>query len=252
MELKTVSNSSLGTYESCPQKYLHSYVRKLWPEKKALALGIGSAIHEILGKMYEQKRKKIDLTLAQATDIFLQYLNKTPIELKGKTPAVVTLEYTNIIRTILKNPLEVKPKYVEKFFEVDFINPFTKEKLNPRLRGVIDLVTEDDEIVEHKTSSKKYTEEIILNSKQHVGYFVGFCNIYHRQPLKIIYDIIYKTKNPNIDIFEIMISEHDVKVYFDWARKLIEEIESEDWTADPEFLKCRFCDFKNICAFSHA
>lgn len=248
MKLKTVSNSSLSTYDSCPLKYHYSYVRGIWPERVPKALAIGGAVHKVLAELYRKKITNQELDLTEASTIFLKSLKKKPIDLVDTTEDIITLEYQNILKKIILNPLDIKPKFVERFFEVDFVSPVDGEKLEPRLRGIIDLIAEEDTIVEHKTSSKKYRSEDILKSFQHVGYDVGYYNLFGKRPKKILYDVIYKIiNNPLIDVFEVNVSDRDIKKYFKWARKIIKGIEEEKWPAKPEYLKCRFCNYSQIC-----
>ena len=55
------------------------------------------------------------------------------------------------------------------------------------------------------------------------------------------------SKKGAIDIFEVKISSIDVKAYFDWVKGILKRIEADDWTPRPEYLKCRFCPYNQIC-----
>jgi len=253
MKLKTVSHSSLSTYEACPRKFYYSYVKKIWPEKIPQAFAVGSGVHKVLAEMYRKKIKKQTLTLDEALKIFADTLKEKPAKWnKNTTEQTLLVKYRSILQTVLNNPLkidnkEIEPTHVEMFYEVDFINPLTKEKLKPKLRGIIDLLAKPGIIVEHKTSSQKYTPEKILSSHQHIGYFVGYYNIFHKKPTKIIYDVIYKTETPVIDIFEVKLTTTDVNAYFKWVKNILNRIAVDDWKTKPEYLNCRFCPYSNIC-----
>ena len=247
MQLKKVSYSLLSTYESCPQKYFFSYIRGIYPEKKPKALAIGSAIHLVLAELYRRKKDEQDFKLVEASNIFLKSLEKEPVELDDVTPDIITLKYQSILKTILENPLNIKQKYIERFYRVKFKNPLTDETLEPKFSGIMDLITEDKIIVEHKTSSRKWTTQNILETNQHIGYYVGYSNLFHELPSKVLYDIIYKIDNPIIDVFEVAVSKLDVKKFFDWSANIIKKIELEDWTPKPSHMSCLWCDYKNIC-----
>jgi CRISPR/Cas system-associated exonuclease Cas4 (RecB family) len=252
MILEKVSNSSLSTYSDCPQKFFFSYVRQIWPEKKPQALAVGGAVHKVLAELYERKKNNKTLELSEASDIFLRALKSYPIELKDTSEDVILLNAQDMLKKAITSPLDVKPVYIEYSFEVPFVNPITKEDLGVKLKGIMDLIAELDIIVEHKTSSKKYVPETILKSFQHVGYFVGYFNLFNKKPSKILYDVIYKVKDPVIDVFEVKVSDKDIRKYFDWARNIIKNIKKDNWKPKPDPLKCRWCDYKNICGSSKA
>lgn len=248
MRLVKVSYSALSTYFSCPYKYYLSYLRNIRPEKKAKALCVGGAIHSVLAEFYRKKQNNQILQLLEAQDIFKKGLEKEPILLhKNDSIEKIIQENEGVIKAILENPLNIEPAKIEHFFLVDFKNPLTGEDLGVKLSGIIDLTSTDDIVIEHKSSSHKYQPDDILKSKQHVGYFVGYYNEFHRVPSKILYNIIYKTKIPVVEVFEVKITSDDVKYYFNWAKKNIEGIERENWTPTPSFNNCLWCDCKLLC-----
>lgn len=248
MKLESISNSAMSTYEGCPRQYFFSYVKGMWPEQTAPALAIGGAVHKVLAEMYKLKLVDRELTLDQALNVFAGELRSRKIKLKANdTVDKLTVQYREIINKVLNNPLDIEPVKIEYYFRAPFKNPYTHEVLGPKIKGVIDLVGKGDVLIEHKTSSSKYTPSKIYESKQHVLYYVAYWNLYHRKPSKIVYSIIYKTKNLNIDIFEVDVSKADVLNLFEWAAKIIRGIENEVWNTKPEYLKCKWCQYSNIC-----
>jgi len=249
MELKKISYSGMSTYRSCPKKYHFSYVRGMWPERKAIPLVVGSAIHKVLAKQYELLRDNKKLTIKDGNDLFLSELKSEPMDLdeKKETIETIALDLKPVIDKICRNPLKVKPKNVERFFQVDFKNPLTGEMLGPKLSGIIDLDTVDDEIYEHKSAGQMWTDENIKNTLQHVVYYVGFYNLHHKLPKKIFYHVIYKHAKSGIDLFEVNISNVDIMNFFNVARSIITNIQNDNWVATPGRFQCRFCDYSNIC-----
>ena len=250
MELKKVSYSLMSTYDSCPYKYYLSYIRGLWPEKKAKALCVGGAIHLVLAEFYKMRQINKVLSLEQANEVFKKGLEKEPIKLnKDDSIEKIIKETEGVVQAILDNPLNITPAKVEFFFQVPFKNPINGEQLVPNLSGIIDLTSTDDIIIEHKSSSHKYKPEDMLKSFQHIGYFVGFYNAFGRIPQKILYNVIYKAKNPVVDVFEVKVIQSDVEKFFKWADGIIKGIQKEDWTAKPSFEHCMWCDNKLLCPF---
>ena len=249
MELKKISYSGMSTYKSCPKKYHYSYVRGMWPDKKAEPLVVGSAIHKVLAKQYELLQENKKLSIKDANALFLTELKSEPMDIdeKKRTPETIALDLKPVIDKICKNPLKVKPKNVERFFQVDFKNPLTGEILEPRLSGIIDLDTEDGEIYEHKSAGRVWTDDNIKSTLQHVVYYVGYYNLHHKKPTKIFYHVIYKHPKSGIDLFEVNISDIDIMNFFNVARSIIKNIQNDNWVATPGRFQCRFCDYNNIC-----
>ena len=221
----------------------------MWPERKALALVLGSAIHKVLATQYEQLRDGKVLKEEEAMEVLLKALKSEPIDIDEtkQTIDTIALDSKHIVQKICNNPLKIKPKNVERFFVVDFKNPLTGEILGPKLSGVIDLDTVDNEIIEHKSSGKLWTDVDIKNTLQHVVYHVGYYNLHKTLPKKIYYHVIYKQNKSGIDLFEVNISDIDVMNFFNVARSVINNIEKEIWNPTPSQFGCRFCDYSKVC-----
>ncbi len=249
MDLKTVSNSSLSCYAECPLKFYYLYVRKIQPQTKAIALAVGGSTHKVLAEQYTLLKTDKVLTIEDARQIFKQALEKEPIDYKDSTLEATVLGCDQMLNTIVTHPLPVKPKKVENFFETDFVNPLTREKLKPRLKGIIDLIAEEDIIVEHKTSTAKYKDTNITDSFQHVGYYISYVQMYKKKPSKILYHVIYKNSKAVPEIFDVKIFDKDISCYFEWAKNIIESIKEDDWEPNPTY-KCRWCDYSDLCSSS--
>lgn len=246
MELKSISHSALFSYEECPLKYNFLYVRGIKPDKKALPLGIGNAVHKVLAEQYKGILSGKTLEYDEAFNIFKVGISGGDIDFKNTTLDATLLEYEPIIKVILENPLPLQPKHIENFFKVKFQNPINKESLSPVLSGIIDLTTKDDIIVEHKTSTNQYKETNITDSFQHVVYYVSYHQIYKKPPSRILYHVIYKNPRVKPEIFDVKVDNKDVDKFFKWSKKIIVGITNDDWKSKPSY-KCRWCDYKNIC-----
>ena len=187
-----ISISKISAYLDCPRKYW--YIYEIGVETpKSEGFYFGSAIHSGLENYYsgkdpmeavkkalfgkkvsigEQVKEGIDLNklLYEARRIFEIYPDKAP--------------YFN-------------PLLVEHYFRVPLVHPETKEKLSCLFSGKMDLVTNNAEIVDHKTAKSSpgnYFEA--QNNRQANGYACAYWTMFGKLPAKFIFNniIIGNTK----------------------------------------------------------
>ena len=119
-----VSITSLRTFKACRREYELKYIEKVSPVATAPALIVGSSYHEKLETLY--KTGEIDTS-----------------DLSKESAMAVAYQ-----------------KYIyPKFKVVSAETWFEKDVLSDVLVGKIDAITDDGQIVEHKTTSGEITEE---------------------------------------------------------------------------------------------
>lgn len=181
-----VSVSQVKTYLACPRKYELKCVRGADPAFVPVALAFGSAFHEAPAAYYSGlkttgERLRRDLVI----EVFRSAWDRAsegPVPLQGddedesgsvaeKGVSMLHAFYEHAGRT---GPVDVVD--VERGFAVTLYDPVTSEPLEEQLVGTMDLVIRDEgrlAVVEHKTASRRFTEDQLRFDVQMSAYKVA-------------------------------------------------------------------------------
>lgn len=231
------SYSSLTLYQDCPRCWWLKYVAKIRQRGVSHNLVIGKILHEYLE--YENKEKpNIDLLIKK-------HLPKPPEFLKGcgENELIDSVRLLTLLAN--KYPLSIKLVESEKEFNI----PLDGNIIN----GFIDGITENDEILEHKTSSVKYTLDMIHDSHQGRIYTLAFQQLKGKLPTKIIYDVFYKSKMGIRELISTTFTEQELNETREWIHGLVNMIKVEQFTPyNPiGYLHRGWCEYKNLCKYCH-
>jgi len=205
---ETFSVSKLKMYLRCPAAYYYRYVLGLRPPPTSHQM-LGTAIHSAIEFNF---RKKIetheDLPLTEVQEFFTANFNYSkgqvlwePGENPGKSldegVSMVTLYHTEAAPKIM-------PDLVEQVFHVRF------ENCRYVFKGIIDLVTADALLIDHKTSSRTPSQESIDKELQATAYSLGLR--YMRKTIEkgIAFDYLIRCKTPKIVRFETSRTQADI------------------------------------------
>jgi len=146
LSLKHVSFSSLTAYENCPRCFYLKYGLKIWEETKSDALLFGGELHDQIAE-YHGHRKPA-----------------WKARLDGVRPEAIRLEVEPYFK-IYTEAYPKKAEAVEKEFLITFRHPNTGQNFGIPIKGVLDLVNNDC-LIEHKTSSARYTKRQVHDMMQ--------------------------------------------------------------------------------------
>jgi ATP-dependent helicase/DNAse subunit B len=141
MELKTLSATSISTYQTCPYSWKLRYIYKLLqPDNEAFI--VGKALHKAL-ELYHTKIAP-EIIIENIKEILIaKDINQEKINQYGLVKQMFNL--------YLKYPLGGTTKEVEKEFRVSLPN------INCVLHGYMDRVTAEHDVIDYKTTNKDYT-----------------------------------------------------------------------------------------------
>ncbi len=222
-----ISVSALRTYaEICPQQYFHRYILKTPPSHRASALAFGSAIHRALEVHYSALRDGLpELSKGALCSAFR---DAWTFQLEGELPVLFSEKesadsLTDTGIKMMEIFLEKAPRYpkvveVEMPWGIDLLTP--ECEVMSRLVGVFDavVVKENDssdhasppqfEILEHKSSMKRWTEQKLRDDIQISGYalvapLVGLGNA------SIRIQVLTKGKTPDFIAYDTIRTEAD-------------------------------------------
>lgn len=233
------SASRINTYKTCPRLYYFKYKERLEEPKHILTI-MGSALHKSIENFY-LKGIKPQATFTKEFYNGVAYAENN-LGIVGKdSPAQVAMLGSSIIDATDWN---LKPIALEKAFELPF-----PSKENPVciLRGVIDMILDDDVIIDHKSSKVQPTKKKLAENYQFTLYAWAYRELTGRLPRKVYWHHL-RTQN---------LIEADVLTNFE--EKLTNIVNDvKIIIADTEFEKVErngFCDhvchFKDRCWGEH-
>lgn len=214
------SVSQMKTWLMCPKKFEMRYVRGAQPEFVPMPLAFGTAFHSALAYHYQWLMRGEP---APVEEVKVRFVDAFKLAKNGTVPLQEDEDGTGFDEAMAKGlqMLDVtlahpsaQPKKVvgvEVPFTVDLYNAATGETLEEKLVGVIDLVTEEDGrrvLVEHKTSARKYTLDILTNDTQLSAYSFAAERLGWGE-VGLRYSVTTKTKTPALQVEDVRRDEGD-------------------------------------------
>jgi DNA helicase-2/ATP-dependent DNA helicase PcrA len=240
------SVSQLQMYESCPRKYLYSYIYKI-PSKARHYFDFGTTLHSVLENLADMVEENSD-----EVELFskgVELLSKNWIS-KGYENSSQEKEYyekgIKIIKNFIKREKILKK---DKRLTIEKELKFTIDIEGKKLTGFIDRIDKLEngsyEIIDYKTSNSMEKSYMIGRNMQLLLYSEALKRNFANFPKKIgLWYLIHdKLLQANFD--EKNLSELKTKI-----KKIIERIESKNFKAKPGAFACKFCDFNDICTYS--
>jgi putative RecB family exonuclease len=245
-----ISASQIGTFLTCPLAYKKNYLegRKKLPPN--IYMSYGTAVHHALAENYKQKiESKKDLSFKEVYELFtakfddeVSKYSRTFVCRTG-TADTLRLAAGNSLDWYMKNVAPtIQPKLVEHKFEIKLKNfPIT-------IMGYIDLVTDDDIVVDHKTAGKnwrrQYMPSIVDKNIQLTLYAVAFRKLFKRAEKGVRFDVITRDDNKTYPRGSIR-TEKQILDLLKMATKIEQIIELGVFI--PNFHSCSQCPYKDEC-----
>lgn len=252
------SVSQMKAWLRCPRAYEYRYIQGADPEFVPMPLAFGSAFHSALAHHYgwlmrgepapvdEVKQRFIDaLTLAKNGLVPLQVdedgAGFEDAQAKGIQMLDVTLGHPSA------QPAKVLG--VEVPFLVDLYDVETGEVIDERLMGFIDLVVEEDDhrvVVEHKTSSKKYSLDQLVHDTQLAAYAFAAEQLAWGE-VGLRFSVTTKTKIPAVQVEDVRRDDGDMADFLRTALGVLKAIDAgvsfpvRGWA-------CKSCPYRARCS----
>ena len=245
-----VSASRVNLFHSCRLKFYFRYVLKL-NKPTSPALHVGKTVHAMLQEWSKQRwlGKPADsaILLSHFNEHWQLSLRDDRVSFEAGEEETERNKAWALVEMYLREtpiPVDEKPMGVEVSVETDL-----SEHGLPSLRGIIDLVRSNGEIVDFKTSATTPNAEQVL----------------HRNLLQLtIYGLLYreatgemekgfelhhlvKTKTPKLVVTRHSpITEKQKDNLFRSIESFVDGVQREDWVASPG-LQCASCEFFTEC-----
>lgn len=245
-----VSASRLNLFHSCRLKFFFQYIQR--KEKPAtLSVHVGQAVHALLEDW--NKRRWLGKPLAMETlranfeDHWKLLLEDKPVVFEKAEELLEKEKAWLLVEMYLREtpiPTDEKPMGVEVFVEKDL-----KEHGLPTLRGVIDLIRPDGEIVDFKTTAVTPKEEMAAhqNQIQLTCYALLYREATGTRENGFALHHLVKSKTPKLVVTKHpKAGERETTKLLRALESYVNGIEREDWIPSPG-LQCLSCSYFNEC-----
>ena len=173
MTLKSVSYSSYRDYLKCPLLYFYRRILWLKLPDDPIQLVIGKAFHTALEKMERDKKDPIKVFEQEFTKDKVKSVSVEKYAME-KEESMRLLAFWRDNRKMMLSLAGFSITEYEVPFKLKVDrDPLTGNRLNlPSINGFVDFVTDKGGIGDYKTSSKKYTQEMVDTSDQPTFYYL--------------------------------------------------------------------------------
>lgn len=199
-----ISPAQIGQFQFCPVSYKYCYIDGIKNQDSNIYLEYGSSIHETLAFNYKQKiATRKDLGFSELFDYFKNSFQKGYSKLNiisnVSRSAIEFRTMIQIAEDVLKAYMEqIAPTIQPIAVELDFEIPLLKYPI--KIKGIIDLVTEEGVIIDHKTAGKttkrNWSQKTVDESFQLTWYIAGYRKLFKRKESYVQIDVLPREINP--------------------------------------------------------
>lgn len=244
---ETISVSQINLYLTCSLKYRFQYIDRLPRLTISENLVFGSAIHAAIEWLHKERKRGRTPPVDEILRVFeadwtAQVLGQPPIEEEGQ---LLVKGKELLARYYHEAPEEIRES--ELHFQLPLVNPTTGEVLDLPLRGVIDLVQEDDTIDEFKTSKKKFSLGDLPDNIQLTAYSYAFEQLYGRPPKELRLVNLVRTKNPDIDVQVTSREARDYERLFLLGKEVLKGVRTGVFIPHRGCWMCSDCEYQADC-----
>ncbi len=217
-----LSYSQLALYLECPLKYKFRYIDESEGEdgKVASALLFGQAVHVALAHFYREAMEGQPFSLKEFLDVFATAWGnaceeKEIIYSEGEDFDSLLEQGKEMLRVFARMAHPMKVIAVEVPFEFKLEHPQTGEEFQVPIKGIIDLIEEDESgtlwIVDHKTASRSYTEQQVEGDLQMLIYAAAVkqLDVVEGRNALLRFDVLLKTKRPQFLQYRMQRDDRD-------------------------------------------
>jgi CRISPR/Cas system-associated exonuclease Cas4 (RecB family) len=244
-----ISVTQLNMFLRCPRQYMYRYMEgiKCPPSGELL---LGSAGHTTIAHNYQQKiETKKDLKTKEVLEFFAEEFDQKvkdegEINWKDEKPGDIKDNGTKVLKVYQETHAKtIQPKEVEKEFNIEF------EDTEFRLKGFMDLITEPEELIDHKISGKTPSQSSIDNEHQMTVYKLGYRLLYGKDPKKLRYDYLLTLKTPQVKPFETQRTDEDIEEMLTVMSDVVEAIKTGSFYRQVQGWQCnqKYCGYFGLC-----
>lgn len=199
----------------------------------------GRSIHKTLATAYGYKKEmRTDLAENKILDIYERDLNyefQSEVQMKPDEKKSDLLDSgVRVLKEYRRERMpKVMPVEIERRFDVEFANT------DYNLMGLIDLVDDKGNVIDHKTTRNSPNQIEIENDQQLTAYAIGYRSIMKKKEKGLQLDFLVTTNIPKIVVLKTKRDDEDIKrclINIGMVKRAIESQNfycihpSNDWT----------------------
>lgn len=233
--LRKISASQLNTFGTCKRLYYYNYI-DIQPSYTNPLTIMGSSLHRAIEQKLKGKGKplitfvrdfeeRIDADNVKRLDK-AQLAKKTGIEIIGK------IEWSKLI------------PFNEDFIEYSFELPFPRDNPIVVIRGIIDLLTHDMIVIDHKSAQRTPTLKERSWNPQFIIYLWAVHELLGEYPKTVLYHSLREGKFYETNV------EQDITAKLEWLEEQIRILIAEEEypkKEKPDGFCSNVCDFYVNC-----
>ena len=245
---KYISYSQIRLYQTCPQKYYYTYIKKV-PVPVIDKVFLGVVFHSTIEHYFNEKINGADLAQESLVEMFSDTFarQQQQQEVAWESPPEETLKRGKaFVKYFLRQVAPpIEPLMVEKELIADLPG------LAVPLKGVIDLVETDFSITDFKTTTARWPKAKIKGSYlQVVIYRYLFEQSFGDVISSLKFKIIYSKDPGKIKHQELVINpkdvDYDYSKMYEVIKYVVDNIRQGVFYKNENFI-CGFCEFKDLC-----
>jgi len=234
-----LSYSQLSLYLECPLKYRFRYIDEIKAEGISSAMAFGKAIHEALAQFYRESMDGVPFSLSGFLNAFAEawedeYVRNDVVYKEGETFESLLAQGEALLRVFARERLPtMRVIAVEVPFEFNLENPETGEEFPIPIKGIIDLIEEDDSgtlwVVDHKTSARAFSEQQLNADLQLMIYAAAVeqLDMVEGREKRYRFDVLTKTKKPKFLQYRLYKDDLDRRKLYRMVTEMWKAIEAE-------------------------
>lgn len=256
-----VSVSQLKCWLRCPRQFELKYVRGIAPAFVPVALAFGSAFHEALAAYYGELKATGDVLRRDLLlDVFRESWERQvtgPVSIQPDADELSNLDQLtdkgiSMLHTFYESAAkcagDIVVEHVEHSFNVAIHDPSTGEVLDETLVGTMDLIVVENGrrvIVEHKSSSKKYTQDQLRYDFQPTAYQLAARQAGMGE-VGVRFQVVTKSRVPALQVTDVQRDLQDEDDFLRTATGVLRAIDAgvsypvRGWA-------CRACPYSAEC-----
>ena len=245
---ESFSVSKLKCYLRCPAVYYYRYLLGLHPPPTSNMM-LGTAIHGAIEQNYRKKKEtRKDLPVSDVQELFsanFNYLKGQVLWEPGEVPGKIKDEGVKLLELYMTELApKIMPDLVEEVFQVKF------ENCSYIFKGIIDLVTEENLLIDHKTSGRSPIPEAVHKDLQCTAYSLGLRYKTKRIEKGIAFDYIVRGKTPKLVRVETSRTQADIDHFLQLLGQVMTSIEQGFFypNSTGQFCSAKMCQFWSECA----
>jgi len=234
-----LSYSQLSLYLECPLKYRFRYIDEIKSEGISSAMAFGKAIHEALAQFYREAMDGVPFSLSGFLNAFAEAWEDEcargdVVYKEGETFESFLALGQTLLRLFASERLPImRVIAVEVPFEFNLENPETGEEFPIPIKGIIDLIEEDDNgtlwVVDHKTAARAFSEQQLNADLQLMIYAAAVeqLDMVEGREKRYRFDVLTKTKKPKFLQYRLYKDDLDRRKLYRLVTEMWKAIEAE-------------------------